>query len=85
MSIDERLAKSKQQRESEPQNELLNALKKRKVSVEKTASVAERKVAPAEVKSPVETQPVVLEDVTVATGSSQGISEVQNNNIASST
>lgn len=57
LSIDERLVRAKQQKDSEPQNELLNALKKRKVSVEQSSSAPEKTV-PAAGQSPVEKQPV---------------------------
>ena len=65
----------KQQKESEPQNELLKALKKRKTSTEQSSSTPE-KSAPTETLSPTEKPPVVLESTNAATGSSQEDSQV---------
>ena len=78
LSIDERLAKAKQDKESEPQNELLKALKKRKASTEQSSSsTAEKSAAPAETLSPTEKAPIVLENSNTATGSSQEDNQVQ--------
>lgn len=76
LSIDERLARAKQQKDSEPQNELLKALKKRKVSTEQSSSTPE-KSAPAEIRSPTEKQPIVLENTNAASGPSQEDSQVR--------
>ena len=76
LSIDERLAKAKQQKDSEPQNDLLKALKKRKVSTEQSSSTPE-KSAPTDVPSPTEKPPMVLENSNTATGASQEDSQVQ--------
>ena len=73
LSIDERLAKAKQEKESEPQNELLKVLKKRKASTEQSGSTAEK----SETLSPTEKAPIVLENTNTATGSSQEDNQVQ--------
>ena len=84
LSIDERLAKAKQEKESEPQNELLKALKKRKTSTGQSNATLEKA---ADVKSPTEKPPVVFENRNIATGSSQEDNQVRetctcnNNNI----
>lgn len=70
MSIDQRLAVSKQQREEAPQNELMIALKKRKVSVEQSGHVPEKATLTTEVRDPAEKEPVV-ENINLTTGSSQ--------------
>ena len=77
MSIDEQIARGKQKRETGEQNELLNALKKRKASTEQGSSPTEKVVTATGVKSPVEKEPVVFENVNVGTGSSQEDSEVR--------
>lgn len=69
LSIDERLTQKKQQREASPQNELVNALKKRKVSVEQGNKATE-------VRSPTEKELVAGENANIATDSSQKDSEV---------
>ena len=77
MSIDERLAMTKQQRDLEgpPQNELMKALKKRKVSVEQSNSVPEKATPTTDVHSPVEKEAVV-ENINLTTGSPQEDKEV---------
>ncbi len=78
LSIEERLAKTKQEKESEPQNELLKALKKRKASNEQTSSsTTEKPAAPTETLSPTEKAPTVLENTNTAAGSSQEDNQVQ--------
>ena len=79
MSIDERLAMSKQQREEAPQNELMMALKKRKVSIEQLGSVLEKATpTTTKVHGPAEKEPVV-EDINLTTGSSREDEKVSAN------
>lgn len=71
LSIDERIAQGKQQKESEPQSELLSVLNKRKVSSEQSADGGAAKALQTDTTSPTEKQPVVFENANVATSSQE--------------
>ena len=83
MSIDERRAMTKQRREEAPHNELMVALKKRKVSVEQSGSVPEKATPTTEVHGPSEKEPVV-EDINLITGSSRENEKVSENYLTNS-